>query len=135
MGLPTPARPERTSKHRCLASINRPLCLQCADQAKTGGTTAQVYDVSPKSNRPGLIFGQLWIDSDTGREVLLSGFMTDLPGITGRLDFVRNTVPLDGSGYARVTHVNFVIPLLGKAEIAISEVPQPAELPAQGIER
>jgi hypothetical protein len=103
-----------------------------AGQVKTGGAAAHLYDVTPRNNRPGLISGQLWIDSETGREVMLSGSMTDLPGIAGRLDFVRNTMLLEGSGNARVTHLNFVIPLLGRAEVSITEVAQPFEFSVQG---
>jgi hypothetical protein len=106
-----------------------------AGQVKTGTAAAYVYDVAPKNNRPGLINGQLWIDSETGREVLLSGFMTDLPGITGRLEFVRNTISLEGSGHTRVTHVNFVVPLMGRAEISITEVSRPVELLPQSSEQ
>jgi hypothetical protein len=94
-----------------------------AGQVSTGGSTAHIYDIAPKSNRPGLVDGRVWIDSATGREVMLSGHMTDLVAKGVRLDFVRDTVLLNGSGYARVTHVSFAIPLLGRAEVTITEVP------------
>jgi hypothetical protein len=92
-----------------------------AGEVKTGGATALIYDITPKKNRPGLFQGQLWIDSSTGHEVVLSGHMRDTPSTSSRVDFVRDTKLMNGSAYARVTHVTFVIPLLGRAEVSITE--------------
>jgi hypothetical protein len=92
-----------------------------AGEVKTGGAAAYVYDITPRKNRPGLLLGKIWMDAETGDEVMLSGHLTDLPNSGGRVDVVRNTELINGSAFARVTHVNFTVPLLGRAEVVITE--------------
>ncbi len=99
-----------------------------AGEVKTGGAVAYVYDIAPKKNRLGLVLGQLWIDSSTGNEVMLAGSMTDLTSTSGRIEFVRDTKLMNGAVYARVTHVTLMIPLLGRAEVSVTEVPLLADL-------
>ena len=94
-----------------------------AGEVKTGGALAYVYDITPKKSRPGLVLGQIWMDSSTGNEVMLSGSMTDLTSTSGRIEFVRDTKLMNGTVYARVTHVTLMIPLLGRAEVSVTEVP------------
>ena len=71
------------------------------------------------------------MDSSTGNEVMLSGHMTDPTATNGRIEFVRDTKLMNGSAYARVTHVAFTIPLLGRAEVSVTEVPLTPELISQ----
>jgi hypothetical protein len=61
------------------------------------------------------------MDAETGDEVMLSGHLMDLPTSGGRVDVVRNTELINGSAFARVTHVSFTVPLLGRAEVVITE--------------
>jgi hypothetical protein len=91
-------------------------------EVRTGGGAAYIYDVTPKKKRPGLVSGQLWIDAATGRELLLSGHLSDIPATAGLVDVVRETTLMNGSPIARVTHVAFTIPRLGRAELAITEM-------------
>lgn len=93
-----------------------------AGEVKTGDTLAYIYDIAPKKKRPGLVSGQLWIDSGTGHEVMLSGHMLDPAAASGRVGFVRDTKLINGSACGRITHVTFEIPLLGRAEVSITEV-------------
>jgi len=92
-----------------------------AGEVRTADGTAMVYELTPRKNRPGLFQGQLWIDSNTGREVMLSGHITDAAA-TSRIEFVRDTNLMNGCAYARVTHVAFVIPVLGRAEVSMTEL-------------
>ena len=93
-----------------------------AGEVRTGGAAAYIYDVTPKKNRPGLIVGKLWMDSETGHEVMLTGRLMDTPSIGQHVDLVRDTKLLDGAAYARVTHLVFAIPRLGRAELVITEI-------------
>ena len=90
-------------------------------QVKTGKGSAYVYDISPRKRRPGLFKGQIWIDAATGAELLASGHLTDAPSTSG-ITFVRETT-LEASGYTRVTHLNFSVPLLGHGELIVTEHP------------
>ena len=102
-----------------------------AGEVKTGGGAAYVYDIAPKKNRRGLVAGQLWMDSETGREVVLSGHSTGISTAGGRFDVVRDTTLMNGSAFARVTHVSFAVPLLGRAEVVITEIVATPEVIAQ----
>jgi hypothetical protein len=89
---------------------------------KTGGGAAYIYDVTAKKKGPGLVSGQLWMDAATGRELLLSGHLSDLPLTAGPVDVVRDTTLMNGSAILRVTHVAFTIPRLGRAELVVTEM-------------
>lgn len=91
-------------------------------EVKTGIGSAYVYDITPKKRRPGLFKGQIWIEVGTGAEVLISGRLEGVPSIGSSVDFVRET-KLDGPGYARVTHLSFTVPLLGRSELVVTERP------------
>jgi hypothetical protein len=91
-------------------------------EVKTGIGSAYVYDISPRKRRPGLFKGQIWIEAGTGAEVLISGRIADAPAVGSSVDFVRET-KLDGVGYARVTHLSFAVPLLGRSELVVTERP------------
>jgi len=100
-------------------------------EVRTGGAAAYVYDVTPRKNRPGLLQGKIWMDAGTGDEVMLSGHLMDLPGSGGRVDVVRDTKRMNGCAVARVTHLSFTVPLIGRAEVVIREVVLGSELPPQ----
>ena len=91
-------------------------------EVKTGIGSAYVYDITPRKRRRGLFKGQIWIEAGTGSEVLTSGHLEGVPSIGSSVDFVRET-KLDGAGYARVTHLSFTVPLLGRSELVVTERP------------
>jgi len=91
-------------------------------QVKTGIGSAYVYDITPRKHRPALFKGQIWIEAGTGAEVLVTGRLADPPSIGASVDFVRET-KLDGASYARVTHLGFTVPLLGRSELVVTERP------------
>ena len=91
-------------------------------EVKTGIGSAYVYDITPRKRRRGLFKGQIWIEAGTGSEVLTSGHLEGAPSIGSSVDFVRET-KLDGVGYARVTHLSFTVPLLGRSELVVTERP------------
>jgi len=93
-----------------------------AGEVKTGGSTAYMYNITPKKNRPGLLDGQVWMDSDSGHEVMLTGTLVDLPASAGFVSIVRETKLIDQAALARVTHVTFSVPQLGRAEVVTTEV-------------
>jgi hypothetical protein len=90
-------------------------------EVKTGRATAYIYDVCPKKRRPGLLSGQLWMDSATGQEIMVSGYLPDVLAPASRIDVVRETQVIDGSVVARVTHLRFAVPRLGRAEVVVTE--------------
>jgi hypothetical protein len=96
-------------------------------EVRTGGAAAYVYDITPRKNRPGLLQGKVWMDAGTGDEVMLSGHLMDLPASGGRADVVRDTKLMNGS-IVRVTHLGFTVPLLGRAEVVITEIVLTPEL-------
>jgi hypothetical protein len=100
-----------------------------AGEVKTGGSLAYIYNIIPKKNRPGLLAGQVWMDSGSGYEVMLTGHLVNLPSSTGLVNIVRDTKVIEGSALTRVTHVSFGIPQLGRAEVVVTEVPLRPELP------
>ena len=92
-----------------------------AGEVKTGGATAYIYDITPRKNRAGMLTGQVWVDSDSGHEIMLTGHLLDVPARGGEVEVVRDTKLVNGSAYARITHVAFTIPRLGPAELVITE--------------
>jgi hypothetical protein len=96
--------------------------FQFRGQVKTGNGSAYVYDITPRKRRAGLFKGQIWIDAITGAELLVSGHLTDSPSASSSMTFVRETT-LDAPGYARVTHMTFAVPLLGRSELVVTERP------------
>lgn len=102
-----------------------------AGEVKTGGSPAYMYDITPKKNRPGLLAGQVWMDSGSGHEVMLTGHLVDLPASAGLISIVRDTKVIEGSALGRVTHITFSIPQLGRAEVVTTELPLNRELPEQ----
>lgn len=94
-----------------------------AGKVNTGGTAAYVYHISPRKRRPGLVVAELWMDCGTGREIMLRGRILNTPSIGGRADFVRDTKLLNGSTYARITHLAIAVPRLGRGELVITEHP------------
>ena len=93
-----------------------------AGEVKTGVSSAYIYDIAPKKSGPGLFDGHLWMDAGSGQEVTLSGYLKDMPATSGRVDVVRDTMLINGAPYARVTHVAFTVPLLGRAQVTITEM-------------
>jgi hypothetical protein len=90
-------------------------------EVKTGDTTAFIYDIAPRKTRPGLLVGRLWMDSSTGEEVMLSGHLMNGPATGDLVELVRDTKLVNGCAFARVTHLAWSIPLLGRAEVVITE--------------
>ena len=52
----------------------------------------------------------LWIDSDTGDEVMLTGRVLNMSAVGGRPEVVRDTKLLNGFAYPRSIHLNFAVP-------------------------
>jgi len=66
------------------------------------------------------IKGQVWIDAETGGEVMLTGHVRNASSIGGRAEVVCDIKVLDGFAYARFTHL-IVISQLGQCELTIQE--------------
>lgn len=88
-------------------------------EVSTVDNSAYVYDIAPRKARTGLVKGQLWMDAATGVELLLKGRLTG----AGDADFVRETELLDGKPVARLTHLSFTLPILGRGELVVTEYP------------
>ena len=93
-----------------------------AGEVTTGGAVAYIYEVTPKKKRPGLITGRLWMDSGSGHEVLLTGTLPDVTNSGDWVNVVRETKMVNGRAYARVTHLAFQLPHLGRAEVVATEM-------------
>jgi hypothetical protein len=66
----------------------------------------------------------LWIDSQTGSAVRLSGYLVKRPSIfIKRVDVTRETNLVDGVAESRVTHLALDTRLVGRAELTIHERP------------
>ena len=95
--------------------------FRSAGEVPAGDKAAYIYQITPKSRRPGLLIGRIWMDSQSGAEVLLAGHLKKLRSIGGPADLVRDTKLRNGSPYGRVTHLAFAIPNLGRAELVVTE--------------
>ena len=73
------------------------------------------------------------MDSATGQEVMVAGYLSDIPAAGGRVDVVRETHVIDGFVAARVTHLRFAVPRLGRAEVVVTEA-SPKFLPLSRVE-
>jgi hypothetical protein len=91
-------------------------------QLNTGSGGAYVYDITPRKRNRGLFKGQIWIDALTGTQLLISGRFTNSSAANNSVSFVRE-VQMDGSGYTRLTHLSFTVPLLGRSELLVTEKP------------
>ena len=93
-----------------------------AGEVKTGGGVAYIYHIKPKKKQQGSMAGQIWMDSATGDEVMLTGELLNTSLMGKRVDIVRETQPVNSFLKARITHVAFTLPRLGRAELVITEV-------------
>jgi hypothetical protein len=92
-----------------------------AGEVSTGGTPAYIYRITPKRRRPGVVSGEVWMESQTGAEIMLTGRIRKLHSLGDFVSIVRETRLRDGFPYGRITHVAFAIPNLGPAELVITE--------------
>jgi hypothetical protein len=99
-----------------------------AGEVKTGASTAYIYEIAPKKNRPGMVVGQLWMDSRSGHEIMLAGYLLPMPSTGCRADIVRDTTLINGAVWGRATHLSFALPRLGRAELAITEAVLPQSM-------
>ena len=96
-------------------------------QLNTGSGGAYVYHITPRKRNRGLFKGQIWIDALTGTQLLISGRCTNSSAANNSVSFVRE-LHLDGSGYTRLTHLSFTVPLLGRSELLVTEKPLDPQL-------
>jgi hypothetical protein len=90
----------------------------------SGTTSAYVFRIVPRRKCDGLIQGELWIDAQTGQEVLRKGHLVKTPrSFAGRIEFLRDTTLVDGSPAIRVTHVTLETRQIGRGELTITELP------------
>ena len=94
-------------------------------EVKMGGAAAFAYNIAPLKNRTGMIKGQLWMD-ETGAAILVSGRLKAPDSMGGSIDLVREIKFVDGAS-ARVTHLSFAHPILGRSELVVIEYPLGAD--------
>ena len=86
------------------------------------GTTAYVFQITPRKKRAGLIRGQIWIDPVTGVAVHQAGRFVTQPSIfIRRIEVTRETNLRAGLPCTRFTHVAIETRLVGRAELTITE--------------
>ena len=94
---------------------------------ENNGTAVCVFQIVPKKKRPGLIRGQIWIDSVTGIAVHQVGRFVKRPSIfIHKIEVRRDTNLRDGLPHTRVTYVAIETLLVGSAELTITERPPQA---------
>ena len=92
--------------------------------ATSGGTRVYAFQITPRTKRPGLIKGELWIDGVTGLAVHEAGYLVKRPSIfIRRLKITRDVSLRDGAPYLRTTHLDIDTRLVGRAELTITEIP------------
>jgi hypothetical protein len=93
-------------------------------EVTAGNTSAYVFQIIPRRKSDGLLQGELWIDAQTGQEVLRKGYLVSTPrGFAGRLEVLRDTTLLHGSPWIRVTHITVETRHVGRGELTITELP------------
>lgn len=96
--------------------------FRLAGEVNTGTGRAYRYNIVPRKTDDLSITGYIWMDVDTGREVMLVGHLRKAPKIDGPVSVVRDTkLREDGSPAARITHLTFSVTALGRAEVEIAE--------------
>jgi hypothetical protein len=89
-----------------------------------GGTRVYAFQITPRKKRPGLIKGELWIDSATGIAVHEAGYLVKRPSMfIRRMKITRDVSLRDGAPYLRTTHLDIETRLAGRAELTIIEIP------------
>jgi hypothetical protein len=88
----------------------------------SAGALTYVFNVAPRRKRPGLIQGELWIDSTSGLAVRKAGHLVKSPSVfVRRIDVVQDIYILEETPYFRVTHLGIDTRLAGRAELTIRE--------------
>jgi hypothetical protein len=93
-------------------------------EVKMGLTPALVFRVTPKKRTPSSFTGKIWIDPATGSPVLYAGEVG-----RRKITVVRDVKMLNGVAVARLDHVSFALPQLGRAEVVVTELPVSDALP------
>lgn len=90
----------------------------------SGEPPVYAFHIKPKKKRPGLIEGELWIDSVTGLAVHEAGYVVKKPSIFIRhLKVTRDVSLRDSAPYLRTTHIDVDVRIAGRAELTIIEIP------------
>jgi hypothetical protein len=85
---------------------------------------AYIFEVTPRKKRAGLIKGELWLDSETGIPVRLSGHFVKTPSLfIKRIEMTRDLSIHDGAVQARTTRLSIKTRLAGTAEVQVLEQP------------
>jgi hypothetical protein len=95
-----------------------------AGEVKMGLAPALVFRVAPKKRRPTSFTGKIWIDAASGAPILYAGEVG-----RRKISVVRDVKMVNGVAIARVDHVSFALPQLGRAEVVVTALPVPDALP------
>lgn len=93
-------------------------------EVKTGLAPAMVFRVTPKKRGPSSFTGKIWIDPASGAPILYTGEVG-----RRKINIVRDVRLMDGVPVARLDHVSFSLPQLGRAEVVVTELPMPGTSP------
>lgn len=73
---------------------------------ETEDVPVYVFDVSPRQKLDGLMRGELWIDSETGRATARTGYLVKKPSaLIRRMEISQDTKFIDGLPVLRISHV------------------------------
>ena len=83
-----------------------------------------IFRIIPRKKKQGLINGILWLDSDTGIAVRLSGYLVQNPSIfLKRVNVTRENCLRGGIVETRITHLLIATRLVGSARLVVVERP------------
>ena len=100
-------------------------------QVGVAGASASVFRIVPKKRRPGLMRGELWLDSETGLPIVQAGyFVKSSSAKIRRIEMVRDTKLQNGSPCSRITRLAVKTRRSGRGYLTITEFPPAAISPA-----
>lgn len=91
--------------------------------------TISVFQITPRRRRPGMIAGQMWIDTQSGVVTHLEGRVVKNPSVLlKRVDITQEMEIRDGVTVWRETHLGISTRFAGRAEVTIRERSAEAEV-------
>lgn len=91
------------------------------------------FRMIPRKKRQGLIYGVLWLDSETGIAVRESGYLAKNPSVLlKRVNVTRENELQNGRIEAKITHVLVEARLVGRVQLIIVERPTSDSLASRG---
>lgn len=90
--------------------------------------TVAVFQITPRKKKPGMIAGEMWIDTGSGVATHVAGRLVKSPSVLlKRVDITQEMEIRDGVTIGRETHLGVSTRFTGRAELTIREKAYAAE--------